>query len=131
MEELCASMPHYNQLLEKLKITKGPLKGEYKCWHCKVNKKHMMDGSERDDGLFACGCSPLKAVMEMALKEKRILGQNGVGNDQQGTEVRRSLSLYDWEKLGWVLHCTSGFKSTWLLDPTEMKAGLQAAADRI
>jgi len=69
--------------------------------------------------------------MEMALKEKRILGQNSVGNDQQDTEVRRSLSLYDWEKLGWVLHCTSGFKSTWLLDPTEMKAGLQAAADRI
>ena len=28
MEELCASMPHYNQLLEMLKITKGPLKGE-------------------------------------------------------------------------------------------------------
>jgi len=58
MEELCASMPRYNQLLEMLKITKGLLKGEYKCWHCKVNNKHMMDGFER-----MMGCSHVVVLL--------------------------------------------------------------------
>jgi hypothetical protein len=38
MEALCASLHCYKQLLEALKITKGRLKGQYKCWHCKANK---------------------------------------------------------------------------------------------
>jgi len=31
MSNLCTSLPKYDQLLKQLKITKGPLKGGYKC----------------------------------------------------------------------------------------------------
>jgi hypothetical protein len=65
MSNLCSALPRFDQLLEKLKVTKGPFEGEYKCWHCKVNKRcAMVKASERDDGTLACECDALKAVAE-------------------------------------------------------------------
>jgi len=133
MSNLCADLPKHDQLLEKLKITKGPLEGDLKCWHCKVNKKRdMVKASERDDGILACGCSTLKAVAEQALKEKLILGQPEFAQlDRADMEVRRSLSMYDWKKQWWTMYNLFGFNPAWLLDDRIMKEGLQAAADRI
>jgi len=133
MSNLCSALPRFDQLLEKLKITKGPLEGDLKCWHCKVNKKRdMVKASERDDGILACGCSTLKAVAEQALKEKLILGQPEFAElDPADAQVRRSLSVYDWNKYWWIMYNLIEFTPAWLLDDKVMKVGLQAAADRI
>jgi len=133
MSNLCATIPRFDQLLEMLKVTKGAFEGEYKCWHCKVNKKNdMVKASEREDGTLACGCDALKAVAEQALKEKLILGQPEFAElEPADAQVRRSLSLYDWKKYWWIMYNLFGFTPVWLLDDKVMKAGLQAAADRI
>jgi len=133
MSKLCAALPRFDQLLEMLEVTKGAFKGEYKCWHCKVNKRNdMVKASERDDGTLACGCDALKAVAEQALKEKLILGQPEFAElNPADMQVRRSLSIYDWNKQWWIMYNLIGFTPAWLLDDRVMKAGLQAAADRI
>ena len=133
MSNLCHALPRFDQLLEMLKVTKGASKGEYRCWHCKVNRKNAMaKPSERPGGTLACGCDALKAVAEQALKEKLILGQPEFAElDPADAQVRRSLSVYDWNKYWWIMYNLIGFTPAWLLDDKVMKAGLQAAADRI
>jgi hypothetical protein len=130
IEDICESLPRYKELLKELEIKRGPLEGNFKCWHCKVNKKKMIDSSKRPDWTLACGCSPLKAVIELELVKMEILGQN-VGNDEAEKELKRSLSLIDWMKMSYVMEELIGFKANWILDATARKAGLQAAADKI
>ena len=130
IEDICESIPRYKELLEELKIKRGPVRGDSKCWHCKVNKKKMIDASKRQEWTFACGCSPLKAVIELALVKMEILGQN-VGNDEAEKELKRSLSLIDWMKMSYIMEELIGFKANWVLDAAARKAGLQAAADKI
>jgi len=131
MDDICTSLPYYQQLLEELKIKKGPFQGEYKCWHCKINKKNMVHPADRQGWEFACGCSPLKAVVELALVKMEILGED-VGNDDiQDRQLKRSLSLTDWLKMSYVMEEMIGFKANWILDAAARKAGLQAAADNL
>ena len=91
----------------------------------------MVHPADRQGWEFACGCSPLKAVVELALLKMEILGED-VGNDDiQDRQLKRSLSLTDWLKMSYVMEEMIGFKANWILDAAARKAGLQAAADNL
>ena len=91
----------------------------------------MVHPADRQGWEFACGCSPLKAVVELALVKMEILGED-VGNDDiQDRQLKRSLSLTDWLKMSHVTEEMIGFKANWILDAAARKAGLQAAADNL
>jgi len=113
-----------------MKVSKGPHSGDYKCFHCKINKKVMPQVPEIQERVCACGCSHLKAVMELELIKREILGQV-VSNDQAATQIRRSISYADWLKMEYIWGELIGFKANWLLDSTAMKAGLIATAEKM
>jgi hypothetical protein len=117
------SFSRFKKVLESLMLVKGHFAGQFKCSHCRNIRKKLvarnLEGSE-----IICGCTKNKAVCEALLIERGILVG---GNDQ----ILRDLSFGEWNKPDHVMAALFGFNTSWLLDPQIMKAGLQAAADRI
>ena len=90
----------------------------------------MVSRDEREDWMLACGCSKVKGVMELLMKEMGILGEV-VENDIAFTQMARSISQAEWQKLEFIMARMIGFSGTWLLDPATRKAGLLEAAEKL
>ena len=74
---------------------------------------------EGEGPCLECGCGEEKAVCELLLMEREILGKdidNGV--------ALRSLTKGEWFKLDHVMGALFGFNTSWLWDKEAMKAGL-------
>lgn len=120
--------PEFNEILEKLKVSKGPQKNESrKCYHCRQNKKPtQIRRQDSETPSIECGCSENKAVCEFLLVEMGILGKD-VGNDVE----LRSLTEAEWYKMDHIMGAIFGFNTSWLWDTEAMKAGLLAKAESI
>jgi len=113
----------FKAVLQTLKLAKGPFAGEYKCTHCRNNKTKLIDRDLRGSEII-CGCTKNKAVCEALLVKKGILVS---GNDQ----ILRDLSWSEWYKLDHIMAALFGYNTSWLLDASIMKAGLQAAINNL
>ena len=120
--------PEFKEVLEKLKVSKGPLKNESrKCYHCRQNKKPTQIRGKRSEApSIECGCSENKAVCEFLLVKMGILGKD-VGNDVE----LRSLTEAEWYKVDHIMGALFGFNTSWLWNKEAMKARLPAKAESI
>jgi hypothetical protein len=124
-------MDEYKKLLNSLKLKKGIHVGNTKCHHCKVNKKGLPKEAQAvDPSVCVCGCSTDKAVVEQYLVEKGILGFD-VPDDLASQVLFRSITKEEWSRWDHIMGALFGYKTTWLLDPQIMKAGLLEAYNKI
>ena len=124
-------MDKYKELLKALKLKKGIHVGNVKCHHCKVNKKSLPDKVQPvDPYICVCGCPTEKAVVELYLVEKEILGFV-VPTDLATQVLFRSITKEEWSRWDHIMGALFGYKTKWLLDPQAMKAGLLEAYNKI
>jgi hypothetical protein len=101
--------PEFNEILEKLKVSKGPQKNESrKCYHWRQNKKPtQIRRQDNETASIECGCSENKAVCEFLLVKMGILGKD-VGNDVE----LRSLTEAEWYKADHIMGAIFGFNTS-------------------
>jgi hypothetical protein len=125
----------YQELLAVLKLKKGIHAGDYKCHHCKVNKKALpQEPQPEDPWMCVCGCGKDKAVVEQYLVEKGILDwKDGPDGEIEKDDklLYRSITKEEWSRLDHIMAALFGYNTSWLLDPALMKAGLLEAANRL
>jgi len=131
IDDILEAMPEFHDVLAEMVVTDPNATvhgGKYKCNHCIIIRRKMRDEEEvTEDGtkLLHCGCSQNKAVAEWMFKKKGLIGRV--------TNVRElmSLSEQEWFKFDHIMGGLIGYNTTWLLDDKALKAGLQAALDRL